>query len=489
MTAAIRKIQRILHEPETGVYDERMERVMSKPRCGTEQPYNATDAGLDGKSPHKRFVLWGPKWDHTPLTYRFINFTADLASSRQQSIVANAFARWTQFLPISVNPVTSTAGKSDIHIRFRSFGPSEPAYAFTNMVADGTSLSSGLINITFNDDWDWTDDRLFNFTATHEIGHALGLSHSKVEDAIMWPYYDAQLGPVHPDDIAAVHSIYGWKNPSWSRIESNSATKAISQVSSIDGTASAIDGIYQLRSTGQILWYNSANAWVNADNNKDTTQIAGSNGVLYQRHTDGSIYRLTAPGATWQNIQGISDSTVDIVAAADQIYQRRKDGWIARWSGTGTTWTSIAQPSVSISRQIAVTDQKTLWNLLSSGNVVRSEWPYNDNWQIVDDNAANIAIAVGGEEFYKLQSSGLVVWLDLVEYLWKIIENQGSIAIYASGVFLYSRHKDGSVWRYTGTPEVWELIDNGRGSTGLQCDRKGAVWQILGTGEVWKMVS
>jgi len=403
---------------------------------------------------------------------------------------SNAFARWTQYLPMTINAVSSTTTKSDIYIRFKSFGPSEPAYAFTNMIADGTSLTSGLINITFNDDWDWTDDRLFNFTATHEIGHALGLSHSKVEDAVMWPYYDAQLGPVHPDDIAAVHAIYGWKSPSWNRIDSNSGTKGIAQVSSTDGTVSPMDGIYQLRSTGQILWYNAAGTWVNADNNKDTAQITGSNGVLYQRHTDGSIYRLTALGTAWQNIQGISDGTIDIVAAADQIYQRRKDGWIARWSGSSTSWTSIAQPSVSVSRQIAVTDQKTLWNLLSSGDVVRSEWPYGEGWQIVDDNPDNIAIAVGGEQFYKLESSGLVVWLDLEEYLWKIIENkQGSVAIFASGVFLYSRHKDGSLWRYTGTPEIWELIDNGRTATNLQVNRKGIVWQLLGNGEVWKMIS
>lgn len=58
MPAAIRKIQKMLHEPETGLYDERMEKVMSKPRCGTEQPYNETDAELGGKTPQKRYVLW-----------------------------------------------------------------------------------------------------------------------------------------------------------------------------------------------------------------------------------------------------------------------------------------------------------------------------------------------------------------------------------------------------------------------------------------------
>ena len=92
MPAAIRKIQRILHEPETGIYDERMEATMSKPRCGTEPPFDETDANLNGTTPHMRYVLWGPKWDHTSLTYRFINFTGDLASERQKSIIRSVNA-------------------------------------------------------------------------------------------------------------------------------------------------------------------------------------------------------------------------------------------------------------------------------------------------------------------------------------------------------------------------------------------------------------
>jgi hypothetical protein len=105
MPAAIRKIQKILQEPETGVYDERMEAIMSKPRCGTEQPYNETDANLNGTTPHKRYVLWGPKWDHTSITYQFINYTGDLASERQKSIVRSVKAVFSSvycFVPCSI---------------------------------------------------------------------------------------------------------------------------------------------------------------------------------------------------------------------------------------------------------------------------------------------------------------------------------------------------------------------------------------------------
>jgi len=372
-------------------------------------------------------------------------------------------------------------------------GPTENAYAFTNMIADGLSLSSGLINITFNENINWADDRFFTFTATHEIGHALGLSHSMVEEAVMAPYWDGVIIPLHPDDQAAVHAVYGWKNPRWSRIDGNSATKNLIQVSSAVSSATTsalVDGIYQLRSTGQILFYNTGGSWTSVDNNKDTVQITGANGYLYQRHSDGSTYRYTGSGTNWQSIGTASDSVIDIVAAADQVYMRRKDGWVARWSGIGQSWTSIQQPSSPSSQQIAVTDSRVLWNLLSNGYVARSEWPYTaTSWQIVDDNFRNIQIAVGGEEFYKLQNDGLVIWLDTEQYQWSEIEKAGSVAIYAVGTFLYSRHADGSIWRYTGTPEVWEQLDGRTDSVAVIGDRKGGVYEMLRGGDVYKLVS
>jgi hypothetical protein len=304
----------------------------------------------------------------------------------------------------------------------------------------------------------------------------------------MFPYYDGMIHPLHPDDAAAVHVLYGWKNPRWSKIDSNSGSKFITQISSNSSTPAAQDGLYQLRSSGQIMWYSSSGSWVSVDNNKDTVQIAGSSGNLYQRHLDGTVYRYTGTGSNWTPISSPSDNNLDIVTAADAVYLRRKDGWVARWSGSGTSWTTIEQPSLS--KQIAVTDEKTLWNLLTTGDVVRSEWPYTGNgWVIVDQNPSNIAIAVGGEEFYKLQTDGKIVWLDLDAYYWRTIENANSVNIYASGQYLYSTHKDGSIWRYTGTPSIWEQLDNVKNSASVIGDRRGQVWEMLSTGELYRLVS
>ena len=47
--------------------------------------------------------------------------------------------------------------------------------------------------------------------AAHEIGHALGISHSSQRGSLMYAWYDS-YNPVmtlHTDDIAAIQHLYG----------------------------------------------------------------------------------------------------------------------------------------------------------------------------------------------------------------------------------------------------------------------------------------
>lgn len=396
-------------------------------------------------------------------------------------------------MPLKLVQASSSARTADIYINFTSFGRDDTRYAGTSMVSDGTVLRSGAIIITFNEDYRWDDERLLTFTAAHEMGHALGLSHSLVESAVMFTYYDPLTPRLHPDDKMGIHQIYGAKSPKWKQVDDTTVGKNLIIVSTPAQMPNAgkADGMYKLHApTGQIFRYNTDNNWVSVDNNRNTVQIDGAGGRLYKRHADGSVYRWSGLGTSWDYIGTPNENVTDIVAAADQVYVRRTDGYVSRWSGSGTTWINIEQPQPRVTKQITVTDDKTLWILLTNGDLVRSFWPHDTGtWQGVNPDPKNIAVASGGNRFYKLQNDGLVVWLNVKENFWQVLEKADSVAIYAEGDFVYSQHKDGSIWRWTETQYVWEKLDDRTDISSLVGDRTGQLWALLKSGEIHKYIT
>ena len=49
----------------------------------------------------------------------------------------------------------------------------------------------------------------FYSVAMHELGHALGISHSNIENSIMHAQYQRDVLNLQPDDIRAVTKLYG----------------------------------------------------------------------------------------------------------------------------------------------------------------------------------------------------------------------------------------------------------------------------------------
>lgn len=74
-----------------------------------------------------------------------------------------------------------------IYIHFAPFGPQGNLdYAQTSSVVSGGVFVSGHVSIAFNLDFDWMAGSLFAHIALREIGHSMGLAHSRVEVSIMW---------------------------------------------------------------------------------------------------------------------------------------------------------------------------------------------------------------------------------------------------------------------------------------------------------------
>jgi hypothetical protein len=84
---------------------------------------------------------------------------------------------------------------------------------------------------------------------THELGHALGLDHSPIGSAIMFP----TIGPeqtgfrsLELDDIAGINALYGRSDPNLGAISGGVATKQGRWIYGAHVTASSIDGIVRV---------------------------------------------------------------------------------------------------------------------------------------------------------------------------------------------------------------------------------------------------
>ncbi|XP_022263471.1 matrix metalloproteinase-26 isoform X3 [Canis lupus baileyi] len=158
------KIQRLkqFHLNETVLQDEQMLVVSRQPHCGGND--GAKDSTFPGSS----------MWDKHTLTYRIINYPRDINPSTVKNIMQNAVSIWSNVTPLIFQQVKSQ--DADIKISFWDLG--------------------------FN---------LF-LVAIHELGHSLGLLHSKSLNSIMYPRYvnrDPRTFHLDGDDIKRIQQLYG----------------------------------------------------------------------------------------------------------------------------------------------------------------------------------------------------------------------------------------------------------------------------------------
>ncbi|KAE8076065.1 hypothetical protein FH972_014738 [Carpinus fangiana] len=195
LESAVKTYQLNYHLNATGTLDDKTVSTMIIPRCGVPDIINGTNWMHLGKKWHQEshgsfhtvshytFLPGNPKWPPSKyhLTYEF----APRSGSRPDIIVG--FFR-------------------------RDLGDGHPFDGAGGTLAHAFPLTDGRLH--YDADERWVVGAVkgafdLQTVGMHEIGHNLGLGHSSVWEAIMFPYTTpgATKG-LHPDDIEGIRVLY-----------------------------------------------------------------------------------------------------------------------------------------------------------------------------------------------------------------------------------------------------------------------------------------
>jgi len=196
----------------TGELDAVTAATVKIPRCTNK------DLPVQVAVANKAEFNLGRSWNKNSLTWRVYKGPSnDLGEERVRQTLRRAFSVWSKHADLSFTEDLERT--PDIKISFES-GDHQDGDAFD---AAGGTLAHAFFpgqgsisgDIHFDDDEMWTLGSYsgVNLTqvAVHEIGHSLGLEHTRVRGAIMFPSYEGYKPNLDlaQDDIAGIQALYG----------------------------------------------------------------------------------------------------------------------------------------------------------------------------------------------------------------------------------------------------------------------------------------
>ncbi|XP_054838687.1 matrix metalloproteinase-23-like [Eublepharis macularius] len=211
--------------------------ILQNADCGYEEEEAAwTLAGASGTqesgkvlSRRRRYAInpLGYKWDHVNLTYKIVQFPSTLNKADTERAIANAFRMWSDVSPLSFRRLPPTQ-QADITIGFYTFNHTDCWFSPLHPCFDGLNGElahaflppRGEIHFDNHEFWilgrsrfSWKQGVWLNDlvqVAAHEIGHALGLWHSRDVRALMHPNATySRTWRIGQDDVWAIQRLYG----------------------------------------------------------------------------------------------------------------------------------------------------------------------------------------------------------------------------------------------------------------------------------------
>lgn len=253
LMSALKTYQHNFNLNPSGVLDLSTVNQIVRPRCGVADIINGTNtmnsSGTARANERRLYTFFpgSPRWPswRRQLTYAISpehRISVDDATLR--SVFARAFARWAAVTQLTFEEAASYS-VADIKIGFYSgdHGDGEPFDGVLGTLAHAFSPPNGNFHLDAAENWaaDNGTRRVSEIdlesVAVHEIGHLLGLGHSSVEGAIMFPTISSGTRKVElaSDDVVGVQQLYG-ANPNYNA--SSTSTSNSAQEGERESTAS-----------------------------------------------------------------------------------------------------------------------------------------------------------------------------------------------------------------------------------------------------------
>jgi len=253
---------------QTGKLDDATKNLMKNRRCGMNDEIVKCKNGI--KQTARNMNL--RSWPNNEVSYRIgaNDYTSDMPKDAIDKDFALSMKMWSDVTQLKVENLK--VGTPDMRVGFFKGNHGDGSSfdgrggVLAHAYYPGNYALSGDIHFDDAETYRAIDgdsyDTNFKWVATHEAGHALGLPHTDVYGAVMYPYYSSGVKDfvLHYDDIQRIQKLYG----SSDEVVTETPTKEVTMLTPELPTSESYGTNSYETTTEDYEWFDCSNPSVDA---------------------------------------------------------------------------------------------------------------------------------------------------------------------------------------------------------------------------------